>query len=405
MLVENCIIVCDSAEHTGGVSAVVVAQARGLHKAGIRVFVFAAFGPADPALLEWAERVVCMHPARTPRKRRSEIWNPAASLALAEFIQGFEVDRSVVHVHAISMGLSSAIATALRDKKMPYVITAHDAGWICPTGYFYNFPKASPCALEPFSVACLTSHCDKRSYWHKGFKLAKLFVLDYLSHLKRDAAAIIAPSELLRHRLRSRVPPTTRVITLLNPIHVNDLGPRSTPGTGFLFVGRIWEEKGILELLQAIGHTHVLTVVGDGPRKNALAAQYPRVAFTGWLAADAVAVEMRKAIALILPSVYLEAFGMVVAEALALGVPVIVSDSAGASTMVKNGVNGFVVNMARPHELVVRCNELMDEHKAAAMSRQAYRMYWNQPLSSRAYVQGLLQIFERIGGAHAKPLA
>jgi hypothetical protein len=39
------------------------------------------------------------------------------------------------------------------------------------------------------------------------------------------------------------------------------------------------------------------------------------------------------------------------------------------------------------------------------MSRQAYCMYWNQPLSSRAYVQGLLQIFERIGGAHAKPLA
>jgi glycosyltransferase involved in cell wall biosynthesis len=241
------------------------------------------------------------------------------------------------------------------------------------------------------------SQCDKRSYLHKLYKVAKMVTLDQVSHLKRDAAAIIVPSSLLRQRLRSRVPAATPVITLQNPVNADDLGPRDSNGTGFLFVGRIWEEKGILELLQAIGDRYPLTVVGDGPRLSELALRYPRVVFKGWLPPERVAQEMREALAVILPSVYLEAFGLVVAEALALGVPVVVSDRAGAASLVEHGVNGFVVDMGQPHQLVDSCAELMDARRASSMSRQAYRSYWRSPMSSSVYVAGLLDIFRAIG--------
>jgi glycosyltransferase involved in cell wall biosynthesis len=390
-------MVCDSAEHTGGISAVMLQQAIGLHAAGIRVYVFAAYGPADPALAHQADGVVCMLAAPRARNRLTEIWNPAAAQALQQFLAGFSADDTVVHIHSLSMGLSPAIAQALRTEKIPYVITAHDAGWACPTGYFYHFDKACLCTLEPLSGACLISACDKRSYLHKLYKVGKTVALDHVSHLKRDAAAILVPSALLHQRLRSRVPVGTPVITLQNPVNAIDLGPRDHSGERFLFVGRIWEEKGILELLQAIGERHPLTVVGDGPRLTELAQRYPKVLFKGWLPPEQVAQEMRAARAVILPSIYLEAFGLVVAEALALGVPVVVSDRAGAASLVEQGVNGFVVDMAQPRQLQDSCDALMDGPRASSLSRQAYLSYWRKPLSTPVYMEGLLAIYRAIG--------
>jgi glycosyltransferase involved in cell wall biosynthesis len=193
------------------------------------------------------------------------------------------------------------------------------------------------------------------------------------------------------------VPAGTPVVTLLNPVNAIDLGPRDHSGSRFLFVGRIWEEKGIVELLQAIGERYPLSVVGDGPRLAELAKRYPQVRFLGWLPPEQVALEMREALALILPSVYLEAFGLVVAEALALGAPVVVSDRAGAAVLVKQGINGFVVNMGQPVQLQDSCAALMDAPKASSMSRQAYLSYWRNPLSSSVYARGLLDIYQAIG--------
>jgi glycosyltransferase involved in cell wall biosynthesis len=137
-------------------------------------------------------------------------------------------------------------------------------------------------------------------------------------------------------------------------------------------------------------------VVGDGPRVAELAQRYPQVQFLGWLPPQQVAREMREARAVILPSVYLEAFGLVVAEALALGVPVVVSERAGAAAMIEQGVNGFVVDMGRPEQLIDSCAALMDADRAASMSRQAYLSYWRSPMSSRVYVAGLLDIYRAV---------
>jgi glycosyltransferase involved in cell wall biosynthesis len=106
---------------------------------------------------------------------------------------------------------------------------------------------------------------------------------------------------------------------------------------------------------------------------------------------------MRQALAVILPSVYLEAFGLVVAEALALGVPVVVSDRAGAASLVEQGQNGFVVDMAQPQQLRSSCAALMEAPRARSMSRQAYVSYWRNPLSTSVYIDGLLAIYRAIG--------
>jgi glycosyltransferase involved in cell wall biosynthesis len=69
--------------------------------------------------------------------------------------------------------------------------------------------------------------------------------------------------------------------------------------------------------------------VGDGPEKNRLQAQYPDAHFLGSLHGDQLGAIYRTADCFIFPS-KTDTFGLVMAEALAAGVPVACYPSSGA---------------------------------------------------------------------------
>jgi UDP-glucose:(heptosyl)LPS alpha-1,3-glucosyltransferase len=121
-----------------------------------------------------------------------------------------------------------------------------------------------------------------------------------------------------------------------------------------LFVGNSWGRKGLSTAIEAISgpgqaETHLI-VVGQG-RRSAFTENLPaelteRIVFAGSHGAD---VERFYAAAdvFILPTLY-EPFGLVILEALACGVPSIVSASAGAAEWLEDGDN--VVLLQNPSD-------------------------------------------------------
>lgn len=100
---------------------------------------------------------------------------------------------------------------------------------------------------------------------------------------------------------------------------------------------------------------------GDEPlRKKVRDEQIEGVVFRGFLPASEVARELGKSLALILPST-MEPWGLVVNEALAMGVPVLCSDNVGArDELVRTAVNGFVFepdNAAGLAQLMLQVSE------------------------------------------------
>jgi glycosyltransferase involved in cell wall biosynthesis len=89
-----------------------------------------------------------------------------------------------------------------------------------------------------------------------------------------------------------------------------------------------------------------LHLCGAGPLDadlRARAASIPGIRFRGFLQEREIAATLAKSLALLLPS-FEEPFGLVVNEAIALGVPVLLSPACGAAGhIVANGVNGYVV--------------------------------------------------------------
>ncbi|MGQ9921842.1 MAG: glycosyltransferase family 4 protein [Desulfobacca sp.] len=125
------------------------------------------------------------------------------------------------------------------------------------------------------------------------------------------------------------------------------------PRPYFLNVSRFIEKKNLFRLLQAYGiyrqaaskEPWDLVLCGSGPLEAALkqaAAAFPGVHFPGFKQADELPAYYGLASAFIIPSSHFEQWGLVVNEAMASGLPVLVSRACGcARDLVQEGVNGF----------------------------------------------------------------
>jgi glycosyltransferase involved in cell wall biosynthesis len=127
----------------------------------------------------------------------------------------------------------------------------------------------------------------------------------------------------------------------------SDLRPPTSDRLSFLFVGRYVEEKGIRDLAAAyrLYRTKVekawpLVCAGRGELASLLADAGAED--SGFVQPEDLPRLMHEASAFVLPSRF-EPWGVVVQEAAAAGLPLIVSEACGASVhLVRDGYNGFI---------------------------------------------------------------
>jgi 1,2-diacylglycerol 3-alpha-glucosyltransferase len=138
--------------------------------------------------------------------------------------------------------------------------------------------------------------------------------------------------------------------------HAQELRKELTlPERYFLFVGRLVFEKGVFDLLDAYAKLESrlrdqvgLVFAGDGPCRQALEEQAAKISpgdirFTGFIQRDELPGYYSLSEALILPT-HSDTWGLVVNEAMACGLPVVVSTVAGcACDLVKPDWNGFLI--------------------------------------------------------------
>jgi glycosyltransferase involved in cell wall biosynthesis len=115
--------------------------------------------------------------------------------------------------------------------------------------------------------------------------------------------------------------------------------------TVLLYVGRISKEKDLDVIVTAWRKLRqtgcALAFVGDGPHLAELRTLVPDAVFTGALAGLELARAFASADVFLFPSTT-DTFGNVVLEALASGLPVIVSDRGGPKDLIAHGVTGFI---------------------------------------------------------------
>lgn len=189
---------------------------------------------------------------------------------------------------------------------------------------------------------------------------------------------VFVPSQHVRRTLAGVVPDDRiRVIPYGAPQPRQPKCPTSDPSRPLkvLFVGGLTQHKGIGYLLDAVDRVDgplELILVGTRTQPHArVDAACKRWRWFESLPHDRVLDLMTEADVLVLPS-FGEGFGLVVTEALACGVPVIVTPNVGAADLIRDGQEGFVVPVASAEAIAQRLNLLnRNRDQLAQMSRQA----------------------------------
>jgi glycosyltransferase involved in cell wall biosynthesis len=184
------------------------------------------------------------------------------------------------------------------------------------------------------------------------------------------------------------------------------------PDRYFLFVGRFVREKGVFDLLDAYRRLDVeirervaLVVVGDGAVRDELemkarAIAPGRIIFRGFLQRDQLIAEYALAESFIFPT-HTDAWGLAVNEAMACGLPVIVTDVAGCvPDLIEEGHNGYVVPAGNPTELAFAMTRVAsDPDRHAAMGKRSTEIIANY--SAAHCAAGLAQAAGSGWGSHA----
>jgi glycosyltransferase involved in cell wall biosynthesis len=176
--------------------------------------------------------------------------------------------------------------------------------------------------------------------------------------LIQRAYSIRVVSERIKRSLLKHHIDATRIRVLpIRPELESFLSHSVTPhvdGTPFIFlyVGRFSSEKNIQRILNAFSevythHTHVrLRLVGSGKEEQVLKKRVKKlgihdvVTFISWT--QTIPEEMAKAHVCVLASKH-EAYGLVLLEAMAVGVPLITTDVGCVGDIVHDGIHGIVV--------------------------------------------------------------
>jgi glycosyltransferase involved in cell wall biosynthesis len=203
----------------------------------------------------------------------------------------------------------------------------------------------------------------------------------YLSHrraLQREAHLFLAVSNFIASALRAQGFPAAKII--VHYIGVDTTIFRPDPGVAreplVLFVGRLVEKKGCAHLIRAMARVQdaapgiKLLLIGDGPLRGELErlAQHSlrRYEFLGTQPVETVRAWMNRAKVFCGPSVTAasgdaEGFGLVFAEAQAMGLPVVSSHTGGVPEAVAHEQTGLLVKEGDEQALAHAIERLLSD--------------------------------------------
>jgi glycosyltransferase involved in cell wall biosynthesis len=175
-----------------------------------------------------------------------------------------------------------------------------------------------------------------------------------------------------------------------------------------LFVGRLTPEKGVWPLLKSWERLRFevpLLIAGDGPLRQSLEAYATEKGlrsfrFIGHVQRDAIYELMKTAAFLIVPSVWEEPFGLIVAEAFACGTPVLGASIGAIPQMIEDHVTGLHFKLDDPDDLAKKVTWAWRHLPQLAVMGKAARKSYEACYTSTTNYRLLMGIYASAIDAH-----
>jgi glycosyltransferase involved in cell wall biosynthesis len=294
---------------------------------------------------------VAVHYFRVPFLRRL-FWTPT----LRARVQATAADFDIIHLHSVYLFPTWVAARAAFRSGVPYVVTPH--GMLI---------RDVIRRKRPWVKTTWINLIERKTFR----RAAGIHVTAHVERTELSALRLATPEAVTQipHGLDLPEQHLSRAHTPF----------ASLPSNYGLFLGRICWTKGLDRLLTAWARVPDLPLVIAGnddecytPALRALAGSLglaPRVIFTGAVSDEHKWALYQGARLFVLPS-YSENFGLVAAEAMAMGCPVVVTPEAGIAELIRAERAG-VVSSNEPNELAAALTALMaDDAQRRALGQR-----------------------------------
>ncbi|MGH7195564.1 MAG: glycosyltransferase family 4 protein [Candidatus Saccharimonadales bacterium] len=297
--------------------------------------------------------------------------------------------------------LTTTFFTCLRCR--PFILNAH---WLIPQGFVAVLLKP----LLGCKVVITIHGADVFTLNGAVASAAKRFGLKRADAVVCNSSATLAVCEKLYPR------DDYKIISM--GIDVDEFkAKKSSSKNGrlkILFVGRLVEAKGVIFLCQAVeqlvrsGETNLeATIIGGGTEEAGLQKYIKHhklekyIKLIGWVDHDRLPEYYAAADVFVGPSLiskngWQEAFGLVFAESLATGTPVIGTKTGGIKDIVIDGENGFLVDQKNSRQIADRLQSLIDDPKLLKKMQAKSRQHIVDNFSWSAITKKYQQVFAKL---------
>ena len=300
----------------------------------------------------------------------------------------------VVNFHNISLLGGPGILKYGTGAKL---FMAHEHWLVCPSHVLWRHNRE----------LCTGRQCFRcQIAFHRPPQLYR--ATKYLERELQNVDAFIAMSEFSRAKHHEfGFPREMEVLPYFLPDPTGEEVPltteaRTNPRPYFLFVGRLEKIKGLDDVipLLRVDRGADLLIAGDGEygeHLRSLAAGLPNVKFLGRVEQETLRTLYRDAIALIVPSVCYETFGIIIVEAFRARLPVIARNRGPFPEIITRAGGGELFDTA--DELIAAMERLRADtvyrDQLAVAAHAAYLEHWTES----AVVPRYLHLVERVRDA------
>lgn len=316
------------------------------------------------------------------------------------------ISPGIIHAHS-----QKALTTQIgQELHIPVVITAHHGGILCPAGALMN-RKDTICHTKISHRQCLgccLRNIYSGTYWYPFMKLLpqtiylkigklleKMPFLPFITPIGKVALSIdrkqkewkiiaekctcmIAPSHAIEEAMIRNGLCKEKIIVTPHgiPLPAKKALPLSIPKEQikFFYVGRICYVKGIHVLLEAFNQLsnqetaelHLIGGTGNKTEKQYMKhlqkkyASNKNIIWHGKVNPDKIYNMIQEYHIQIHPTICLEVFGLNIAEALAMGKPVLATRCGGAEMQIEDEINGWLINPNDTTALRDKMEEIID---------------------------------------------
>jgi len=316
----------------------------------------------------------------------------------------------VVHVHNFYSLFTPSIYDACQELKIPVVQTLHNFRIIYPNALLYNNGQ-----VDLRTITGSAWQVVKDKVYHNSFIKTAVMARFIEYHKKRNTWNLkvdkfIALTEFSKNVFvqfgiesdKIAVKPNFQFQSTENIDSANQV---ELPREDFvLFVGRISEEKGIVQLVKEWiekKSSVKLKIAGEGPLFKELqdivnSSGINSIEILGNQPKEEIKKLMNQAKALVFPSLWYEGFPMVLVEALSNGLPVITTNIGSQASIIKDQFTGYHVSVDSLSKMIEQASVIINDDDAFTRLCENAKNEFIEKYTDKVNFNQLMSIYKEV---------